>query len=423
MLSRYKSLFEKFVQHERGAVAILFSFFVLMLMLIVGIAIDTSRSINARMQASQALDAATLAAAKAMNEQGLNDTELLDIAKTVFLANTEQTVAGANFKEVQISIDRTDNSVSAFVDGTVNATFTKLFNISQIPIQSRSTVSFNIKDIELALMLDTTGSMKEDNGQKLRDLKDAAKDLINILVGSGSQANKTRIALAPYAGAVNVGPYADQISNGASLDGCIVERENDRFIDDAPTKGKYFRSIEMANIEARQLYNSRYKHYRCPKSTIQPLTDNTEILETQIDNLRARGYTAGHLGIGWAWYLVSPLWSNIWPDESRPEAYGKQNLIKAVVLMTDGRFNTAYTGNPSNQKDRSYDDADRLCNQMKDNDIIIYSVAFKAPLDAREALESCASATENYFNAENGAELRQAFRSIAIRLSNIRISE
>lgn len=51
------------------------------------------------------------------------------------------------------------------------------------------------------MMLDITGSM---DGSKIRDLKDAAKDLIDIVLIQ--ETRKSRIALVPFSEPINIEP-------------------------------------------------------------------------------------------------------------------------------------------------------------------------------------------------------------------------
>ena len=91
--------------------------------------------------------------------------------------------------------------------------------------------------------------------------------------------------------------------------------------------------------------------------------------------------------------------------------------------MTDGQFNTAYLN------DDSAEQAEDICENMKDQDVVVYAVAFKAPSDAEDLLEECASekseesAEKLFFDADNGEELRAAFKSIAIHLAKLRLAE
>src|SRR3546814_14572183 len=58
------------------------------------------------------------------------------------------------------------------------------------------------------------------------------------------------------------------------------------------------------------------------------------------------GSTAGHIGVAWGWYLVSPNFGYLWPFESQPMEYNQihlgQKVMKVVIIMTDGDFNTIY---------------------------------------------------------------------------------
>ena len=40
--------------------------------------------------------------------------------------------------------------------------------------------------------------------------------------------------------------------------------------------------------------------------------------------------------------MLAPNFASLWPAASQPAAYNTPNLIKVVVLMTDGSFNTVY---------------------------------------------------------------------------------
>ena len=154
-----------------------------------------------------------------------------------------------------------------------------------------------------------------------------------------------------------------------------------------------------------------------------PLTNDHAALKNRIDSFSAGGWTSGHIGLAWAWYLISPEWSNVWPAESEPVVYKDGKTIKAVILMTDGNFNTAYANG------ESADQAQQLCDAMRDNDkqIIVFSVAFQAPGAARALLQNCSSPSngmieQTYFNAGNGQELENAFKTIAIQLNNLRLA-
>ncbi|MEZ5855467.1 MAG: hypothetical protein R3D67_12275 [Hyphomicrobiaceae bacterium] len=59
---------------------------------------------------------------------------------------------------------------------------------------------------------------------------------------------------------------------------------------------------------------------------------------------------------------------------------------------------------------------------MKADGVIVYTVAFQAPAAAQALLDSCATSSAHAFQADNNIELVSAFRTIAERLSALRIS-
>ncbi len=406
----YRRLFSK---NEDGNVAILFGICVIVFMMLIGVAVDTGRAYYASSKTLAALDTAALATAKAMKEEGLSDSELQLIAEQYFQANSHEAAhKGVDFGELKVTVDRDKGSVNVEITGSVEASFARIMNVKEIPFSKSSSAIYNIKDIELAMMLDVTGSMR---GSKLNDLQLAAKDLVNILIQDHSSANKTRIGLAPYSAAVNAGSYASAVSDGVSQDGCVFERDGfNAYTDAVPVPGHFLSAMENPRTPSNTQYG-------CPESEVVPLTNDKNLLTRTLDSYRAGGWTAGHLGTAWAWYLVSPEWASIWPVESRPVAYGNKKTIKAVILMTDGAYNTSYKNGPVNRK--STTQARIICDNMKDEGLVVYSIAFQAPASAKETLQYCALSGKHYFDAENGVQLREAFRDIAIRLTRLRISE
>mgnify|MGYP002626152809 FL=1 len=140
-----------------------------------------------------------------------------------------------------------------------------------------------------------------------------------------------------------------------------------------------------------------------------------------VDRFRADGWTAGHIGAAWAWYTVSPKWSSIWPAESRPEPYGKRDLVKAVVMMTDGEFNTSYRN--GSQNGTSGDQARKICENMKDENVVVFTVGFDLrERNAIRTLEECATSARYHYLAEDGEDLRRAFNDIAVKLTQLRIT-
>src|SRR5690606_11454063 len=85
-------------------------------------------------------------------------------------------------------------------------------------------------------------------------------------------------------------------------------------------------------------YNSR----PCPRAEMVPLTADADRLLGVIDSFEAEGGTAGHIGIQWAWYMLSEKWKNVLPAASAPARHDPEEVAKIAILMTDGEFNLSY---------------------------------------------------------------------------------
>jgi Flp pilus assembly protein TadG len=402
----------QYLKETSGNVAILFAMCAFGIISLLGVAIDFQRSVSAEQNIQAALDASSLAAAKSFQNASAKDADTKKLAQNIFAADIRAANANLTCPAPSINLDKTKGLVKASVTCTLPTTFTGLFSMSEMKVSQSSTAAVSITSLDLAMMLDVSGSM---GGQKLEDLKTAAKDAVDILITPYS-GDRVRIAFNTYSTAINVGDYAEKVKGDnydkdSALKNCVTERTGiAKFDDDAPAFNKYMEE------EHKSVGN---KAMSCPSSSIAPLTSKASDLKTEIGKLNAGGWTAGHLGVAWAWYLISPEWDSIWPKASEPLPYNKKDTVKAVILMTDGAFNTYYE---SGQGD-SDKQAKKLCTAMKKEGVIVYSVAFQAPKEGKKILKNCASSKTHYYDAKNGTQLKQAYADIASQLSDLRIAK
>jgi len=237
------------------------------------------------------------------------------------------------------------------------------------------------------------------------------------------------------------------MENTNIVDTCVYERTGgDAATDAAPeslrwigagnprwnwSTGTYNKRNGQKEIESGGGNSSRGAYHMsyagCRASGPVPLTDDKAALKAHVQALTANGGTAGHIGLAWGWYLVSPNWSAIWPEASEPLPYNTKQVIKAVILMTDGDFNTNH---PTAAKS-SFRQAQDLCDTMKasPSKIQVYTVGFQVPSsvqktgDGRTILEYCATSPAYAFSASNGDELTAAYKSIARSITQLRIKQ
>jgi len=426
IFSKGRENLQYFASDKRGNIAIIFALVLTPLIGMIGLSIDGLRAYNAAETAVNALDAAALAAAKAMAEQDLDPDEVAELAKKFFAANVQGSRAVSNsvYDALDVQADPATGNVTISVKARVPTTFSAIFNVNEMTIDRSSTVAAGLNDIDLGLMLDVTGSMSRRG--KLRAMKNATYDLIDMIIPDGRRQSRVRIALAPYSEQVNVGRFALRISDARNRSGCVVERNGPHANSDVPPmQGSQFH-VMTDEEKDRYTDETRRRNLICPPAEIEPLTSDAERLKRIVSGYRANGYTAGHLGIQWAWNLISPEWSAVWPSGSTPEPYDRKGVIKAVVLMTDGEFNTAYSGSwsRSGMKRESYSNTGELCDNIKAENVIIFSVAFDLnDAKAERALQDCSSGAGYFHRAENEEELRMAYRDIAIKLTELRIAK
>lgn len=175
----------------------------------------------------------------------------------------------------------------------------------------------------------------------------------------------------------------------------------------------------------------------CPSAVIMPLSSDRSAMKSLISSFNVTGSTAGHIGLAWGWYTVSPTFNPLW--SGNPAGVASPNeLLKAVILMTDGEFNTNYcTGvlasNSGNGGERincaatngdPFDQAEELCDAMKAEGVIVYTVGLElsAGGEAEDLLRYCATSSDHVYLPASGGDLSEAFAAIGRELTQLRIS-
>jgi Flp pilus assembly protein TadG len=181
MLRSLRSDVRRFARNRRGSVAILFGLAIIPIALGVGVAVDYGRALLVRERMASAADAAALAIG---SWTGLTQAELKAKAQQYFDANYPANSLGAAGK-LNVSFKGDDIYVS--VSGKVPTTFMRLANVNSVDVGVSAVITKKQRNIELALVLDTTGSMRY--GGKMQALQSAAKMMVKDLFDGNARSD------------------------------------------------------------------------------------------------------------------------------------------------------------------------------------------------------------------------------------------
>ena len=437
-----------FCNNQLGSISQISAVAIIPMFLCAGAAIDLARINEASVDFAAGLDAAALAAAATT---GKTEAELKVLART-YLDNNY----GNAGDKIILDFDLKNYADRVEVNG-ITRVKTSLMSLAQIDYVDVALEAEVIKagnSIEISLVLDNTGSMA--SGTKMASLKTAAKNFVNTVVWAGTNPYYSKVAIVPYSMGVNVDTYAvaarGSITAGTSttpgstnftftnmlggsrtyaISTCVSERIG----------ANAYTDVAVATSKVGRIYPPSASP--CLSSKLLPLTSDKDVLNARIDSMSAVGSTAGHVGVAWGWYTLSPT-IGLWTGSSVPAAYGTERLKKIMILMTDAEYNTNYCNGVRSQSSTSgsgssdthincngpngssWTQAKALCAAMKLKDVEIYTIEFEldASIAARvDLVQSCATDGDHRFNAANETQLNAAFQAIAQNILDLRVSK
>jgi uncharacterized protein YegL len=293
-------------------------------------------------------------------------------------------------------------------------------------------VLWGIKKLNLALVLDNTGSMASND--KMANLKAAAHSLLGMLQTAAATPGDVKVAIVPFATDVNVGTgyvnaswidWTDwEAANGtcsntyyhsksscesngkvwtpaphSAWNGCVYDRDQNNDVQNtAPVTGApatLFRAHQAS---------------KCP-AAMMPLDYDWTALNAKIDAMTPAGNTNVTIGLAWGFQLLSPVAPFNAPEPA-------PDLDKAIVMLTDGEnTQNRWTSSSSSIDARTA----KACDNIKAANIKLYTVRV---IDGDATLlQNCATKTSMYYDVQQAGQLSSVFVSIAQMLANLRISK
>ncbi len=443
-----------------------------------GLGLDVGRAYMVKSRLSSAVDSAALAGGHSYFEASRDG----DVAK-FFATNFPAGYMGATAHEPVISTDPASDSITVEASADVPTTFLQVLGVETVSVSSMATAQRAVRQMELALVMDNTGSMW---GSPMTEMKKAAEELVNLVYGPSETHPNLLVSLVPFTATVNIGTqHTDWLAAGdrvsqtpspyapSTWKGCVTARPAPYDKTDDPPSVQPFTSFYYADDVDNDWYDPKKKKYNLDERldarndgrgpnlgcgpAIVPLVQSKTTIVNAIRNMGAwhRGGTTSNLGLIWGWRVLSPRWRGLWggatPAE-RPLDYEDRTTQKVVVLFTDGNnqfydWPGYYSGNTGNGPrgsdytaygrlndfgfssiDAANDELDdrmsEMCTAIKTAGIKIYTITFGGtPNAATQTLfRTCASEASWYFHAPNTDQLHTVFQQIGRQLSNLRLS-
>jgi Mg-chelatase subunit ChlD len=99
-------------------------------------------------------------------------------------------------------------------------------------------------------------------------------------------------------------------------------------------------------------------------------------------------------------------------QRDRPAGVDNPNVMRIMVLMTDGQNCCGARGQPAQLDDNTK----AVCDNLKAEGVTVFAVAFEAPASGAALMDYCASSPGHYFNT-NGAGVSDTFRAIGRQIN------
>lgn len=421
---------KKFIKNTSGSIMTTTALLLVPILLTAGAAIDYSQFARKSTTLQNVVDSAALAVAHDIQTKSQSEIEV-DVDN--FLRANLSGQQYSEIENVSITIPTAKQKVSVQVNSSHPTAIMQIAGIDTLSYSPSSTVNAPTGNIEIMMVLDTTGSMAQDN--KINDLKASATNFIETLLPLNTTPDRVKIGIVPFANYVNVG----------------TTNRNESWINVPPDNGSnIWTGCVGSRTASRNLTDSDYS-FRVPgvlgecTTPITELSTDETTLKNGISALTPKFATFIAPGLIWAKRSLS----SIEPFTNGSDVPGTQKII---VLMTDGD-NTISVGptdfrlhsrelvpagsglsqpqiiqatNVFRAEAQARADAitDTVCSNIKADGVRIFTIGFGNGISSStlSLLQECADDIDNYYAAADGAALNQAFIEIGAQISGIFLS-
>ena len=446
--------FSALIAETRGSVLILGAGAIIMLVALVGGAVDMARYINVNSKFKDAADSALLSAVTVHETQDVDE-----VARKFFMANfPPEYLKSIILSDIDVTSDPVNGEWTAVVDGEIKMQFAQFVGFDSIKVGHKVTVAWDVDSrMEIVFTVDTSASMcqtiehgatREDGSyilkvfpdescKKLNAMKEALGYVIdNGLGGSGSAGPEFSVGIVPF-------NHKVKFPNLAAVPSIMS-------------------GIEISHAKG-------YDNYYTDFGDAEPLSPITPLIDVRSDDdrneLRTRlsaitqhplgsGWNRSNIGVQAAALMLDPEHYNAFQGD-QPTPFGESD--KVVVMMTSGaNIGCCYSQHPAGNYENQYlylyqsdnahlsglakaDPAMRnwaqaygiqetgLCDAMKARGITVYSVVFDVDdndpggAEIKKTYKDCASSEQYFFDVMSDEDLKLAYKTITQSILKLRI--
>ena len=456
------SWLKNFSKDVRGNTAVIFALTVVPLILAAGASIDWVRANRVQTVLQGAADAAAVAGSASGKT---SNADLMKIVTDYVVANGAADAVDS-ISTLDYNLDQSNRTFSVTIRGNMKTTLMGVAGVSSLDVGAYSQVGLANEGMEVALVLDNTGSMNDSN--RLSALKAAAKQLVDEVFKAAGN-NYVRIGVVPFSEYVNVGlgnrnqPWIDVPADtsttvnqcwdtypDATKSNCRMETSS-WTLDGVPQTSTYevcdwnygTPVSQCGPVTNSQTWNgcvgsrsvttdtsigdpsTKYpgmQNVSCPIEVL-PLSNDRVEVGSKIDDMTGVGNTYIPSGLVWGWNMLDP---NAPFTEAKSASWmAAHGGTKAIVVMTDGD-NTLTPAYPYHVPDGgntgvANSKVTELCNNIKGQDITIYTVSLMVTNPVSKAmLVNCATDGNKSFAADDPTALAEAFKRITESLLALR---
>jgi Flp pilus assembly protein TadG len=424
----------RFVRNRDGNIGMMFAFTLVPMLAAVGTAFDYSRGSDVRTVVASAVDSTALAMAR--RAAALTDAQLQAEAQKHFSAVMSQQKIG-DVALAPVTVKREGKNVRVTATGDMGTNFMQMFGYNRMPINIFGVAAYGQKKIELALVLDNTGSMGWNN--KMQELKKATMGLID-------QAEK----IAPTGSGlmqVSIVPFDTQVrvdANTHRYQSWLAFKEDAApaaFNDIRPTmaakaawQGCLVDRAEPHDVSARTpsvaLPGTLHPAVNCNQNLarIRPLTDKWGDLRQTVNEMKPSGCTNITIGARYGLATLSdqgPL--------AGGASFGDKTTDKYMVILTDGdNTQNRFVNDCSQSGNRQLIDTKTksICDlitgrrveggQAQPYNVKVFTVRV---IDGNaQLLRSCATEPGMAKEVTSAAEISAVFTEILSQISGVRLT-